>query len=80
MYVSIREDILQTAGYKSIAEGLKDLGLDSVKVKFFRDYTVYKPGSWEKLQLTRDNAAPIITGAFGPAGIKICAFLLTTAR
>ena len=76
MYVSIREDILKTAGYKSIAEGLKDLGLDSVEVEFFRDYTVYAPDSWEKLQLTRDNAEPVIGGAFNSAGIKICAFLL----
>jgi len=76
MYVSIREDILKAAGYKNIAEGLKNLGLDSVEMEFFRDYTVYETGSWQKLQLTRDNAAPVITGAFGSAGIKICAFLL----
>ncbi|MFH2068740.1 MAG: sugar phosphate isomerase/epimerase family protein [Candidatus Omnitrophota bacterium] len=76
MYVSIREDILKAAGYNSIAEGLKNLGLNSVEVEFFRDYTVYKSGSWEKLQLTGDNAAPVIAGAFGSAEIKICAFLL----
>jgi len=76
MYVSIREDILKQAGYNSMAEGLKDLGLDSVETEFFRDYTVYKPDSWEKLPLTGDNAAPVINAAFNPAGIKICAFLL----
>ena len=76
MYVSIREDILKAAGYGSIAAGLKDLGLDSVEAEFFRDYTIYAPGSWEKLQLTGDNAAPVIAGAFGSAEIKICAFLL----
>ena len=82
MYVSIREDILKAAEYKSIAEGLKDLGLDSVEVEFFRNYTVYETGSWEKLQFTRDNAATVIAGAFGSAAFKSarCTGALPTAR
>ncbi|MFH0797067.1 MAG: sugar phosphate isomerase/epimerase family protein [Candidatus Omnitrophota bacterium] len=76
MYVSVREAILQQAGYSSIAEGLKDLGLDSVEAEFFRDYTIYAPGSWQKMPLDRDNLAKTITVSYGPAGIKICAFLL----
>ncbi|MDO9541290.1 MAG: hypothetical protein Q7J98_03090 [Kiritimatiellia bacterium] len=48
MYVSIRDDVLRQAGYASIAEGLKDLKLDSVEVEFFRDYSVWSPTEWNK--------------------------------
>jgi sugar phosphate isomerase/epimerase len=76
MYVSIREDVLRIAGCGSIAEGLKDLNLDSVEMEFFRDYTVYESGSWQKIQLTGNNAVSKIKQAYDSTGIKICAFLL----
>lgn len=76
MYASIRDIILKSSGYESIAEGLKDLGLDSVEVEFFRDYTVYEPYSWRKIQLTGNDAASKIKQIYESAGIKICAFLL----
>lgn len=76
MYISIREDILYQAGYLSIAEGLKDLGLDSVEVEFFRDYAVYAASSWQKMFLDRNNLAETIKKFYGPASIRICAFLL----
>ena len=76
MYVSIREASLKGADYKSITEGLKALGLDTVELEFYRDYTVWAPDRWEKLQFTRDTAARIIREAFPDRGIGICAFLL----
>lgn len=76
MYVSIREIILRMSGYKSIAEGLKALGLDSVEVEFFRNYTVYEPCSWRKIKLDGNDAASKIKKNYGTAGIKICALLL----
>lgn len=74
MYVSVREAVLQNAGYASMAEGLKDLGLDSVEAEFFRDYTVWSPDGWNRIKLTPADAAGTIRKAFGQ--IKICAFLL----
>ncbi len=76
MYVSIREAVLNGAGYDSIREGLSDLGLDSVEVEFFRDYSVYSPESWDKIDLTGQDAAKAIQSAYIDKGIKICAFLL----
>ena len=67
---------MRGAGYQSVSEGLKDLGLDSVEVEYFRDYTVYRPDGWQKISFDGAKAAAAIGGAYRSAGIKICAFLL----
>lgn len=76
MYVSVREAVLSSAGYDSIREGLSDLGLDSVEVEFLRDYSVYSPESWDKIDFSKLDAAKVIQSAYIDKGIKICAFLL----
>ncbi|MDD5482511.1 MAG: sugar phosphate isomerase/epimerase [Kiritimatiellae bacterium] len=76
MHVSIRDDVVRQAGYKSIGEGLKDLRLDSVEVEFFRDYTVWDPAGWNKISFTPASAAQTLRDAYGKKNIKICAFLL----
>lgn len=48
MYVSVRDAVLKEAGYGSIAEGLRDLKLDSVELEFYRDYSVFPADSWER--------------------------------
>lgn len=76
MYVSIREAILQMAGYQSISEGLADLGLDNVEVEFLKDYSVYATDSWKRINFSKENAVETIKSAYFDKGIKICAFLL----
>ncbi|MFA7160864.1 MAG: sugar phosphate isomerase/epimerase family protein [Kiritimatiellia bacterium] len=74
MFISVRDDVLRLAGYGSIAEGLKDLNLDSVEVEFFRDYTVWDTTGWKRVAFTAADAAQKIRQAYGKTGI--CAFLL----
>lgn len=76
MYVSIRDDVLRQAGYASMAEGLKDLKLDSVEVEFFRDYSVWDTAGWNKISFAPKDAAKTIKNSYGENKIKICAFLL----
>jgi len=76
MYVSVREDVLRQAGYGSIAEGLKDLKLDSVEVEFFHDYSVWDTAGWKKVSFAPKVAAKTIKNSYGKNKIKICAFLL----
>ena len=76
MYISVRDDVLRQAGYASIAEGLKDMQLDSVEVEFFHDYTVWDTDGWNKVSFTPGDAAQTIKNAYEKNKIKICAFLL----
>jgi len=76
MYVAIRDDVLRLAEYPSIAEGLKDLQLDSVEVEFCHDYSVWDTAGWNKISFTPADAAKAIKNAYGKRKIKICAFLL----
>ena len=76
MYVSVRDDVLKQAGYGSIAEGLKDMQLDSVEVEFFHDYTVWDTTGWNKISFAPKDAVQKIKDSYGKKKIKICAFLL----
>jgi sugar phosphate isomerase/epimerase len=76
MYVSIREVLLKSAGYRNIRDGLADLGLDNVEVEYFRDYTAYSSESWDKISFSGHDAAETVRSAYIDKGIRICAFLL----
>lgn len=76
MYVSIRDAILRQAEYASIAEGLKDLGLDSVEAEFYRDYTLWDTSGWKKMSFPPADAAKVIQAQYQAKKIRLCAFLL----
>ncbi|HNQ35953.1 MAG TPA: sugar phosphate isomerase/epimerase family protein [bacterium] len=76
MYVAIRDGILKSAGYESIRSGLDDLKLANLELEFFRDYSVYRPDAWEKQTFAPEAAAGAIRDLFGPAGVRVSAFLL----
>ncbi len=76
MHVAVRDDVLRLAGYKSIAEGLADLKLDSVEVEFCHDYSVWDTAGWNKITFAPKDAARTIEKSYGKKQIKICAFLL----
>lgn len=76
MYVAVRDDVLRQAGYGSIAEGLKDLKLDSVEIEFLHDYSVWDTAGWNKVSFRPADAAGTIEKAYGKKKIRICAFLL----
>lgn len=76
MHVSIREAILKSAGYNNIAEGLKDLGLESVEMEFFRDYSIWSMAEWQKARFAPGDASHFIGSEARKHGVTVCAFLL----
>jgi sugar phosphate isomerase/epimerase len=59
MYVSVRDDTVRAAGFGTLLEGLRAMGIDSVELSFSRDRTV--------ASLTDDRRFPLATAADGEA-------------
>src|SRR5437588_5976904 len=59
MYVSARDDTVRAAGFGSLLEGLRAMGIDSVELSFAKDRTV--------ASLTDDRRFPLATAADGEA-------------
>ncbi len=79
MYAAIREAIVLSAGYPTIAEGLADLGLSGLEMEFFRDRTALAldpAGGPEKLDLATDAGLGALRDQCAAAGARISAFLL----
>lgn len=77
MYASIRDGSLLSAGYRTIAEGLKDLGLSAVEMDFSRQGTVRTltvPGA--SFLLTDEHARRSFQEHFDEQGVRVSALLL----
>jgi sugar phosphate isomerase/epimerase len=76
MYVSARDDTVRAAGFTTLMEGLRAMGIDSVELSFARDRTV--------VSLTDDRRFPLATSADGEAyrrhlaenGVSVSALLV----
>lgn len=79
MYVSIRDDILFAAGYPTIHEGLRDLGLAAVELAVSRDFSVHAPfpdAPKPKYFLDRAEDVAELRSACQSASVRISALLL----
>ncbi len=77
MYISIRDSLVEHAGYPNIADGLKALDLSSVETQVDREFRVKcldRPG--ESLFLNADEQLAQYRDNLQAAGIQVCAFLL----
>ncbi len=77
MFVSIRDDILMSAGFSSMKEGLDAVGLNAVEVAFGRDFTARGPGA-DSTYVTLDSpgAVAMYDERMDAAGIRVAALML----
>lgn len=79
MYLSVRDDIVRYAGYKSILEGLRDLDIPTVEMSVDRNCTVsaLEPmGGRIGFDLTSDSDLLRLKSHFNERGVGISAFLV----
>jgi len=79
MYLSVRDDIVRYAGYKSILEGLKDLDIPTVELSVDRNCTVsaLEPVDGRTgFDLTSDSDLLQLKSHFKERGVGISAFLV----
>ena len=77
MYASIRDSSLLGAGYRSIADGAKALGLSGVEMDFSRQCAVRSPTqAGESFRLTSEEARQQFRAELDEAGIHVSALLL----
>jgi sugar phosphate isomerase/epimerase len=80
MYVSIRDHVLLTGGYPTIAEGLGDLGLRAVELQAERDcraLSLDSPGR-ATVDLSGDAGVEALREQAAANGVTISAFMLGT--
>jgi sugar phosphate isomerase/epimerase len=79
MYAAIRDDIVLSAGFTTVAEGLADLGLSGVELEFTRDGTVHAldPSvAGARLNVTTDEGLAALKAQCASAGVRVSALLL----
>lgn len=75
LYPSIRDVFLGANTFPTVAEGLKQLGLDAVEVNLGRDFSVQSLDSADKLFLKTDDDAKVFKAKADALGIRIPAIL-----
>ena len=78
MYISVCSGIVTHAGYATLGEGLKDLGLKAVELRYDRDRTVASPDKPEPSPLDSPDAIKRYEGQLATHGIRPSALLLGT--
>ncbi len=74
MYLAIRDATIRDAGYKTLKEGLEDLGLKAIELEYLRnDIVVALDGSRLDMKILENKNA--IKTQLKENNIKICAFL-----
>ncbi len=76
MYVSIRDDVLRSAGYPNLVEGLAAVGLDTLEVDIFKTYQTTRLTTGERIPLDSPAAIRAWADEFKSNGVKMSAFLL----
>lgn len=77
MYASIRDGSLLGGGYRTILEGLKDVGLDAVELQVMRDSTVRTlTVDGAGFSLKEDSAIKSLKAHYEEHGVRISAFML----
>lgn len=77
MYPSVRDDILKSAGYPTIKEGLDSLGFDAVELAVMRDYTtasIMEAGA--KIDISTKAGLDALRNQLGNAKVRASALLL----
>ena len=71
MYLSIRDDVVFAAGYKTLAEGLKDLNIPGIELFVKKDDTVsaIAPEEWQG-ETEPDTSPEDLCGAPHAAGVR----------
>ncbi|MCD6444652.1 sugar phosphate isomerase/epimerase [Candidatus Bathyarchaeota archaeon] len=75
MFLSIRDVILRYAGYGSLSEGLKSLGIDSFELYVGRDLKT-RPIDGERFNLASRDEAARLKRSLEVRGFRVCALLL----
>ncbi len=75
MYVSMRDAYLGPDYFPTVAEGLKQLGVNAVEVSLARDFTVGALDSKERVALNTDEDAKAYRKKAEGLGVNVCALL-----
>jgi sugar phosphate isomerase/epimerase len=75
MYVSMRDAYLGPEIFPTIAEGLKQLAIDSVELTLTRDFTVAALDSDDRVELKTDEDAKAYRRKADELGVKVCGLL-----
>jgi sugar phosphate isomerase/epimerase len=78
MFVTIRDDILMTAGFDSIADGLRKCGISGVELAAERDYTcrpILAADHLSRIHLDRDDEVNLLKEQMESANTQISALL-----
>ncbi len=78
MYVTIRDDILMTAGFESIDEGLRVCGIPGVEIAADRDYTcrpILATMQNPRIHFDKDEDIRLLKDQMELSGIRISSFL-----
>jgi len=78
MYISIRDGIVMHAKYPTLAEGLRELGVQAVELSYGRDRGVIALDASEQLKLDSPDAAARYREHLDKYGVRPAAFLLAT--
>lgn len=76
MYLAIRDDTIRGAGYVSLKEGLKDLGISAVEIAYRRGDEV-KGLNGEVLNMKNESDRKLLKSQLQENKIKVCAFLMS---
>lgn len=79
MYLSIRDDIIFAAGYKTLAEGLKDLNIEGIELFVHKDDTVSAiapTGGKDRLKISDAADLAELQRQAEANGVKIAAFCM----
>src|SRR5579862_5831821 len=79
MYLSIRDDVVFAAGYKTLAEGLKDLNIPGIELFVKKDDTasaIAPEDGKERLNLTSTEDLAALQRQASENGIKIAALCM----
>ena len=79
MYVSVRDEVLMVGGYASIAEGLKDIGLDAIEMAVARDSTVraiLPTADKPRLSLASDEDVETLASQLAETHTRLTSFLI----
>lgn len=76
MYLAIRDDTIRGAGYVSLKEGLKDLGIGAIEIAYKRDDEI-KGLNGESLNMKNESDKKLFKSQLDENKIKVCAFLMS---
>lgn len=76
MYISIRDNLVKHAGFDTVVDGLRALGLACVEVEVGRDFQAQSLDGDNRYSLTSDEELAAFRTHLNEVGIRICAFLM----